>query len=182
MGLSFTVKLLPASRFSVLGLGATLVTDSSSPPDGTHQRMAFSAADSSGSPAVSPSMHSSELHPARTRPAASATLVMGVSSSLPPAPLRPPTPTATSSSVVSVPVLSKRQASILPAMGTRNGSVQNTCIFIRVIRLLFTASAVCIGSSGGITDVTMRMQCRSSSYLRGGEQGEHGEHGEQKRR
>jgi hypothetical protein len=39
-----------------------------------------------------------------------------------------------------------------------------------------------MGSSGGITDVTMRMQCRSSSYLRGGEHGERSEHGEQKRR
>merc|ERR1719162_1389028 len=78
--------------------------------------------------------------------------------------LLPQTPTATNSSVVNVPVLSKRHASNLPAIGTLYGSVQKTCIFINVIKLLFTAIAICIGNSGGMTLVTIKIQCNNNSY------------------
>ena len=150
--------------------GAKFSPPSSSPPDRTVHRIALIAADSSGSPTVSPSMQMSELQPARTSPAASSTLVMGARA-VSVAAEGSATPRATSSSVVSVPVLSNKHESTMPAMGTRNGSVQKTCIFISVMRELFTASAVCMGSSGGITDVTMRMQWRRSSYLEGGGKG-----------
>mmetsp|Transcript_29064 Transcript_29064/g.60530 ORF Transcript_29064/g.60530 Transcript_29064/m.60530 type:complete len:278 (-) Transcript_29064:299-1132(-) len=153
--------------------------------------MALSAALSSGSPVVSPSINTREWHPARTNAASCDSFVMGVSkrlsvSSFPPffffdaavsfdeevamidarspTVFPPMTPTGTSSSVVNVPVLSNRQASSLPAMGTRYGSVQKICNFINVMSELFTARAICIGSSGGMTLVTMRMQCNSSSY------------------
>ena len=73
-------------------------------------------------------------------------------------------PVATSLSLVSVPVLSKRQVSTLPEMGTRNGSVQNTDARISAMSAVLTAIAVCMGSSGGTTEVRMRMQRSTSSY------------------
>mmetsp|Transcript_26285 Transcript_26285/g.30250 ORF Transcript_26285/g.30250 Transcript_26285/m.30250 type:complete len:203 (+) Transcript_26285:2755-3363(+) len=159
----------------------------------TFQRMADREADSRGSPRVSSSTTTRLWQAARTRPDSLSTCVIGVRLlSLVPSffsiffffPLIPPfpklsctkstinfkllfctTPTATNSSVVKVPVLSNKQLSNFPAIGTRNGSVQNTFIFINVMRLLFTANAICIGSSGGITLVMISMQCNKSSYL-----------------
>mmetsp|Transcript_27019 Transcript_27019/g.66904 ORF Transcript_27019/g.66904 Transcript_27019/m.66904 type:complete len:478 (-) Transcript_27019:855-2288(-) len=74
------------------------------------------------------------------------------------------TPRAMSWSVVIVPVLSKKAWVIFPANGTRNGSVQKTCAFISAISAVLTASAVCIGSSGGTTEVMMSTQRSISSY------------------
>jgi len=112
-------------------------------------------------------------------------------------------PTATNSSVVSVPVLSNKHTSTynanrhhskkscekdhhdgggnpssccsyyyyllvvvviltLPAIGTRNGSVQKICSLINVTSALLTAKAICMGSSGGITLVTIKTQWRRS--------------------
>jgi hypothetical protein len=176
----------PASFFSVAGDGTTF-------PDfaATSHLIALSAALSNGSPVVSPSINISEWHPARTNAAASCesfdmgiNIRLSVSSFITPSFLAGDafdaeenetvwyvltvaefiTPTGTNSSVVNVPVLSNRQASSFPAIGTLYGSVQKICNFIKVISELFTASAICIGSSGGITDVIMRMQCKSNSY------------------
>ena len=74
------------------------------------------------------------------------------------------TPVATSLSLVSVPVLSNRQVSTFPEMGTRNGSVQNTDARISAMSAVFTAISVCIGSSGGTTDVKMSTHRNTSSY------------------
>ena len=74
-------------------------------------------------------------------------------------------PTGTSLSVVRVPVLSKSTASILPAVGTRYGSVHMTPAFISAISAVFTARAVCIGRWRGTTDVTMMTHLRSSSCV-----------------
>ena len=72
-------------------------------------------------------------------------------------------PFAMSESVVSVPVLSKKVCVTVPAYGTRYGSVQKTCAFISAISAVLTASAVCIGSSGGTTDVMISTALSSSS-------------------
>mmetsp|Transcript_2955 Transcript_2955/g.9694 ORF Transcript_2955/g.9694 Transcript_2955/m.9694 type:complete len:462 (-) Transcript_2955:1770-3155(-) len=130
-----------------------------------------SAACSSGSPNVFPSTWTNEWHPATTSDAALDASAHGVSSeyspSSPPAPAPETgvtTPTATSWSDVSVPVLSNKHVSTLPLIGTRNGSVQNTAAFMSASSAVFTAIAVCIGSSGGTTEVRMRMQRNTSSY------------------
>ena len=87
------------------------------------------AACSSGSPNVFPSICTSEWHPATTMLASLVASGHAVRSVYPPSPFCPlgeTMPVATSLSLVSVPVLSKRQVSTLPEMGTRNDSVQNT--------------------------------------------------------
>mmetsp|Transcript_357 Transcript_357/g.815 ORF Transcript_357/g.815 Transcript_357/m.815 type:complete len:270 (+) Transcript_357:2955-3764(+) len=127
--------------------------------------MPMSAACSSGSPNVLPSTCTSEWHPAMTREALlldSAQLTS--SEKVPPPPLGDTMPMATSLSEVRVPVLSNRQVSTLPARGTRKGSVQNTAARISASSAVFTAIAVCMGSSGGTTEVRMRMQRSTSSY------------------
>mmetsp|Transcript_7385 Transcript_7385/g.21628 ORF Transcript_7385/g.21628 Transcript_7385/m.21628 type:complete len:244 (-) Transcript_7385:1681-2412(-) len=158
----------PAAFLAVSGAGIAYPVSADK-----HHRMDVSAACSKGSPVVSPSMLTKEWHPARTNAALACTFAIVVNEldALPSPSLwreaisaGMQTPTATSSSVVNVPVLSNRHASNFPAIGTRYGSVQKMCILISVIKLLFTASAVCIGNSGGITLVMMRMQCSNSSY------------------
>mmetsp|Transcript_42449 Transcript_42449/g.83416 ORF Transcript_42449/g.83416 Transcript_42449/m.83416 type:complete len:260 (+) Transcript_42449:2523-3302(+) len=156
-------RIFPASRFSDFGLGPT-------DPDSslTVHCMACRDASSRGSPLTLSSIRTREWQEASTSWAGAGSLVIGWRLStcfvlFLEAPLH--TPTATSSSVVSVPVLSKRQQPTRPATGTLNGSVQKICIFMSVMRLWLTANAICIGSSGGITLVRMRMQCSSSSYL-----------------
>ena len=62
-----------------------------------------------------------------------------------------------------LPVLSNRMQSILPANGTLYGSVQKIPLFMRAIRAVFTAIAVCIGSERGTTDVMMMTHRRRSS-------------------
>ena len=74
------------------------------------------------------------------------------------------TPTATSLSEVIVPVLSNKHESIFPAIGTRNGSVQYTPDFINAKSAVFTAMAVCMGSSGGTTDVKIKIHLNTNSY------------------
>eukprot|EP00977_Amphora_coffeiformis_P013871 scaffold3763_cov165-Amphora_coffeaeformis.AAC.22 len=65
------------------------------------------------------------------------------------------------SSLVSVPVLSKQQISTCPAQGIRYSSVQYTCARrTSATNEFVTASDNSMGSSGGTTDVTMRMTCK----------------------
>mmetsp|Transcript_17043 Transcript_17043/g.59352 ORF Transcript_17043/g.59352 Transcript_17043/m.59352 type:complete len:350 (+) Transcript_17043:273-1322(+) len=72
------------------------------------------------------------------------------------------TPWTSSCSQVSVPVLSKQQTSTAPAKAMRKGSVQKMPCLANAASELVTASDNSMGSSGGTTDVTMRMQCRQS--------------------
>lgn len=99
-------------------------------------------------------------------------------------------PSTTRLLLVRVPVLSKQQTCTLPAKGIRNGSVQNTSttneivqdtiflqcnkeytLFAHLHNLArdsndeFTANDNSTGSSGGITDVRMRMHSKNSLYL-----------------
>ena len=74
-------------------------------------------------------------------------------------------PTGTSWSVVRVPVLSKRTASILPAVGTRKGSVHMTPAFMSAMRAVLTARAVCIGKWRGTTEVTMITHLRAHTSV-----------------
>ena len=74
-------------------------------------------------------------------------------------------PTGTSLSVVRVPVLSKRMASILPAVGTRKGSVHMMPDLISAMSAVLTASAVCMGKWRGTTEVTMMTHLRRSSCV-----------------
>ena len=67
-----------------------------------------------------------------------------------------PPPRNVIASVVSVPVLSNKQCVTLPARGTRKGSVQKTLALKSAMSAVLTASAVCIGSSGGTTEVRIR--------------------------
>ena len=48
----------------------------------------------------------------------------------------------------------------LPAKGTLNGSVQNTWALCSAISAVLTARAVCIGSSGGTTEVRIKTHLR----------------------
>mmetsp|Transcript_43668 Transcript_43668/g.108688 ORF Transcript_43668/g.108688 Transcript_43668/m.108688 type:complete len:308 (-) Transcript_43668:1196-2119(-) len=73
--------------------------------------------------------------------------------------------TGTSWSVVSVPVLSKSTESILPANGTRYGSVQKMPAFMSAISAVLTAIAVCIGRERGTTDVMMITHLSSNSCV-----------------
>lgn len=52
-----------------------------------------------------------------------------------------------------------------PANGIRNGSVQNIPRLAKAIREVLTAIDNSIGSSGGITEVTISEQLRISLYL-----------------
>lgn len=79
---------------------------------------------------------------------------------------RPATPRITSSSVVSVPVLSKQQISTFPAAGMRKGSVQKIPNRASAISDVLTASESSMGSSGGTTEVMIRVQLRSNLYLK----------------
>eukprot|EP00965_Chrysotila_dentata_P154995 5121379-Pleurochrysis_carterae.AAC.1 len=74
------------------------------------------------------------------------------------------TPCTTKSSDVSVPVLSKQQISILPAVGMRKGSVQKTPSLCSAKREWFTARESSIGSSGGTTEVMIIKQCSTSFH------------------
>mmetsp|Transcript_4512 Transcript_4512/g.13274 ORF Transcript_4512/g.13274 Transcript_4512/m.13274 type:complete len:247 (-) Transcript_4512:1554-2294(-) len=74
-------------------------------------------------------------------------------------------PTGTSLSEVSVPVLSKKTASTLPAIGSRKGSVQKMPALSSAMRAVLTAIAVCIGRWRGTTDVRMMTQRSSSSCV-----------------
>mmetsp|Transcript_11530 Transcript_11530/g.36838 ORF Transcript_11530/g.36838 Transcript_11530/m.36838 type:complete len:400 (+) Transcript_11530:74-1273(+) len=109
-----------------------------------------------------------EWHAARTAAAAFVLARSGSgdrgAASLPPA-SRQTTPMGTRRSVVSVPVLSKRQYLTRPAKGTRYGSMAMTPAFIKAISAVFTASAICMGSWRGTTDVTMMTQRSSSSCV-----------------
>mmetsp|Transcript_32187 Transcript_32187/g.80918 ORF Transcript_32187/g.80918 Transcript_32187/m.80918 type:complete len:300 (+) Transcript_32187:2778-3677(+) len=137
--------------------------------------MPISAACSRGSPNVRPSTWTSEWQPAITSDAFTLASGHGCRSPMPPPPLLAPapapasflgvtTPIATSLSEVSVPVLSNRHVSTLPLSGTRKGSVQNTEARMRAMSAVFTAIAVCMGSSGGTTEVRMRIHRNTSSY------------------
>lgn len=66
---------------------------------------------------------------------------------------------------MSVPVLSKRQCSSRPANGTRYGSTAMIPRFISAMSAVFTASAICMGSWRGTTDVTMMTHRSSSSCV-----------------
>merc|ERR1719232_465130 len=85
--------------------------------------------------------------------------------SLPATPSSPATPSTTRSSLVRVPVLSKQQISTFPAKGMRNGSVQKTPSLERDKREVLTAKLSSIGSSGGTTEVRIRVHSRNSLYL-----------------
>ena len=74
----------------------------------------------------------------------------------------PATPSTIKSSLVRVPVLSKQQISIFPANGIRNGSVQYIPSLTSDRRDVLTANASSMGSSGGITDVSIRAHSRKS--------------------
>ena len=67
------------------------------------------------------------------------------------------TPAGISSSVVRVPVLSKRQCATLPAISTRKGSVENTPTEWRDMSAVFTASDICMGKPRGTTLVRKMM-------------------------
>ncbi len=65
-------------------------------------------------------------------------------------------------SVLRVPVLSKRQCWIFPAKGTRKGSVQKMPDRMSCMSAVLTASAICIGSCCGTTEVMMITHLSSS--------------------
>lgn len=75
---------------------------------------------------------------------------------------KPATPSTTRSSLVKVPVLSKQQTSILPANGIRKGSVQYTNSLERDKSEVFTANDSSMGSSGGTTDVRIRVHSKNN--------------------
>mmetsp|Transcript_3236 Transcript_3236/g.9930 ORF Transcript_3236/g.9930 Transcript_3236/m.9930 type:complete len:309 (-) Transcript_3236:1078-2004(-) len=77
----------------------------------------------------------------------------------------PTTPAGTNRSVVSVPVLSKRQCFRRPANGTRYGSMAMIPDFISAMSAVLTASAICIGNCRGTTDVTMMTHRSNSSCV-----------------
>mmetsp|Transcript_29380 Transcript_29380/g.87886 ORF Transcript_29380/g.87886 Transcript_29380/m.87886 type:complete len:231 (+) Transcript_29380:453-1145(+) len=159
----FRIVTLAGPRFLSAGGVATDVLASYVQPS------ARTAVSSMGSPtSFDPSAATSEWHAASTTAASlEASLIsrvfLGLASE--PAPSAHTTPWGTSLSVVSVPVLSKRQWRRRPAKGTRKGSVAMTPAFIRAISAVFTARAICMGSWRGTTEVTMMTQRRSSSCV-----------------
>mmetsp|Transcript_41907 Transcript_41907/g.103361 ORF Transcript_41907/g.103361 Transcript_41907/m.103361 type:complete len:303 (-) Transcript_41907:510-1418(-) len=126
-----------------------------------------SAASSMGSPTSSGTeeTETSEWHPASTTAASMEASLNGTCAGAvgPSEPLV--TPTGTSLSEVSVPVLSKSTESILPAKGTRYGSVQKMPFRISAIRAVLTAMAVCIGRWRGTTEVMMITHLSSNSCV-----------------
>mmetsp|Transcript_15066 Transcript_15066/g.29146 ORF Transcript_15066/g.29146 Transcript_15066/m.29146 type:complete len:205 (+) Transcript_15066:1820-2434(+) len=130
------------------------------------QDKALNAAFSMGSPLSFPSTATREWHPTRTF-IASLCGESGISRSLTALPrsLKPqgsPTPSNFNLVEVRVPVLSKQQASTLPANGILNGSVQKMNFLKRESIDVFTASESSMGSSGGMTDVIIITQFRAS--------------------
>ena len=73
----------------------------------------------------------------------------------------PATPSTRFSAVI-VPVLSKQQASTLPAKEIRKGSVQKMVLFCIATKLALIAKLSSIGGSGGITLVMIMTQSRRS--------------------
>mmetsp|Transcript_100697 Transcript_100697/g.285381 ORF Transcript_100697/g.285381 Transcript_100697/m.285381 type:complete len:282 (+) Transcript_100697:1625-2470(+) len=139
---------------------------------GMVQRIACSAARSSGSPTTSPSTTVRPLQAAITAVvkngsccsswsvADSSFAGAGGGGAAPPS--RPWTPSTSIESRVSVPVLSKQHVSTLPARGTRKGSVQKVLFCTSATRLRFTASESMMGNSGGTTEVMMWLTARKS--------------------
>mmetsp|Transcript_32457 Transcript_32457/g.103530 ORF Transcript_32457/g.103530 Transcript_32457/m.103530 type:complete len:372 (+) Transcript_32457:4540-5655(+) len=129
--------------------------------------MPSSAAVSMGSPtSFEPSMATSEWQPASTMAAsAEASSTGSCAGGRCPAAAALRIPTGTSLSEVSVPVLSNRTQSTLPAIGRRKGSVQKMPALRRAMSAVLTAMAVCIGKWRGTTEVRMMTQRRSNSCV-----------------
>ena len=79
-------------------------------------------------------------------------------------PFVPATPSTTRLSVVKVPVLSKQQRSTLPQNGIRNGSVQKTASLESCSSDVLTARDSSMGSSGGTTEVKIKVHSKKSLY------------------